>query len=85
MAKKDSRRLQAEAAAGSADNLAFILYEDGNYKYFCEALAGTDVTESEWRISRMDVATSQIEWCGGNTSFDNPADNIGVVEVLPFS
>jgi len=85
MAKKDSRRLHAEAEAASAENLAFVLYEDTDYKYFCEALPGTTKTESEWRISRMTVATSQIEWCGGNTSFDNPADNIGVVEVLPFS
>ena len=76
MARRDSGRDMAESAANSTDNLALIIYDNGTYKFICEALPGTAVTDAEWRIMRMaNDASSQIEWCNGTTSFSNVASD----------
>ena len=36
------------------------IYDDGTYKYFGEAAAGTALTAALWRVSRMAIATSQV-------------------------
>ena len=84
MARKDSVRLHKEAEASSSENLAFIQYEDVDYKYFCEALPGTPLTDAEWRISRMHKVDMHITWCEGNTGFDKLATDVDVVAGLAF-
>ena len=38
------------------------IYNDGTYKYFGEAAAGTLTTASTWRVSRMRLSDSYIQW-----------------------
>ena len=85
MARKDKNRQAAEDAAFDPSNLAFIKYEDVNYKYFCDALPGTSSTEPEWRISRMEISTSNITWANGNTAFDNLASTGIIVAGLTYA
>ena len=85
MAIKDSRRQAAEEAAFDPSNLAFIKYEDVDYKYFCDALPGTNKDDPEWRISRMEISTSNITWCDGNTNFDNIASTAVSVANLAYA
>jgi len=40
------------------------IYSDGTYKYFGEAIPGTALTAAEWRVSRMTISTSRIEYLG---------------------
>jgi hypothetical protein len=65
--------------------LAFgAIYNDGTYKYFGEAAAGTATTASSWRVSRMTIATSQIQWVdSGNFSqvYNVKADIIALTYV----
>ncbi len=61
------------------------IYDDGTYKYFGEAVPGTALTAADWRVSRMTIATSQIEWCDGDALFDNVFTSLAVVELLSFS
>lgn len=45
------------------------IYNDGTYKYFGEAAPGTATTAAAWRVSRMKISNSQIQWVdGGNFS-----------------
>jgi len=85
MARKDKNRQAAEDAAFDPSNLAFIKYEDASYKYFCDALPGTSKDDPEWRISRMEISTSNITWCDGNTNFDNIASTAVSVANLAYA
>jgi len=38
------------------------IYNDGTYKYFGEAIAGTLTTAASWRVSRMRISDSYIQW-----------------------
>ena len=53
-----------DGAAHTIDGaLAFgPIYNDGTYQYFGEAEAGTLEATAAWRISRMNITTSQIQW-----------------------
>ena len=83
MALKDkNRRAAEERAANPQSNLEFKQYEDGTYKYFCEALPGTPLADSEWRISRMHIVDVHVEWCEGGTAFKFPATNLSIVANL---
>jgi len=86
MARKDNTRIAAEKAAEDPSNLSLMIYDDGTYQYFCEAIPGTLLTDSDWRIMRMKKdATSQITWCNGNTNFDNVATDGATVFALNYS
>jgi len=86
MARRDSGRDTAEAAAGSTENLAMIIYDNGTHKFICEALPGTALTDAEWRIMRMaNDSTKQIAWCNGTTNFSNLATNDIIVFALAYS
>jgi hypothetical protein len=58
------------------------IYNDGTYKYYGEALPGTLVGASSWRISRMNITTKQVDWADGNADFDNPYTDENTVTVV---
>lgn len=79
-----------EGTAGAANisdgALAFgPIYENATYKFFGEAVPGTALTAASWRVSRMNIADSQIEWADGNGNFDNVFTSLAVVAALSFS
>ena len=64
-------KLASGGAVGVSDAALALgpIYNDGTYKYFGEALAGTATTAAAWRVSRMNIATSQVQWVdSGNFS-----------------
>lgn len=60
------------------------VYNDGAYKYFGEARPGTGLTESKWRVSRMNLTTSQVQWADGNADFDNVYTDLATVAALSY-
>lgn len=63
---------------------AFVQYVDATYKYFCEADAGTAVDAAKWRVSRMVIATTQIQW-STKGNYDNLATDLAAVQALSYA
>lgn len=61
------------------------IYQDATYKYFGEALPGTALTAASWRVSRMTISNSRIEWADGNGNLDNVFTDLTTVAALSFS
>jgi len=61
------------------------IYENATHKFFGEAAPGTALTAASWRVSRMSLTDSQIEWADGDSNFDNVFTNVTIVEALSFS
>ena len=61
------------------------IYTNGTYNYFGEAVPGSALTAAVWRVSRMSISTSQVEWADGNGNFDNVYTSLAVVAALSFS
>lgn len=65
------------------DNLDFgPIYNDGTYKYFGEAAPGTALDAKQWRVSRMVIATSQIQYAGGDDTFNNLFTDLAAAQAL---
>ena len=61
------------------------IHNDGTWKYFGEAMAGTALTTDKWRISRMNITTKQVQWCDGNANYDNVYTDYATVVNLSYS
>jgi len=61
------------------------IYMDATYKYFGEAYPGAILAGAVWRVSRMSMATSQIDWADGNGKFDNVFTDLSTVAALTFA
>ena len=61
------------------------IYNDGTYQYFGEALVGTALSTAAWRVSRMSLSTSQIQWADGNADFNNLFTDLATVAALSYS
>jgi len=64
------------------------IYNDGTYKYIGEANPGTALTASKWRVQRINIATTQIEWANVNgvkAEFNNVFTDVGTVAALLYS
>ena len=64
------------------------IYDDGTYKYFGEAEPGTTLNSADWRVSRMNNTTKQIEWAnldGTKANFDNLFTDVATVAALIYS
>ena len=60
-------------------------YQDATYKYFGEAVPGSALTNPEWRVSRMNLTTSQLQWADGNANFDNVYTDLATVAAMTFA
>lgn len=47
--------------------------EAGGYFYFCEAVAGTALSDNKWRIARINTTTGAKMYADANLRFDNVA------------
>ena len=65
------------------------IYQDATYKYFGEAMPGTALTDASWRVSRMRLDNSQIQWANvdpdGNANFNNVYTDLATVAAMSFS
>lgn len=61
------------------------IYTDATYNYFGEAVPGSALTAAVWRVSRMAISNSRVEWADGNGNFDNVYTSLAVVAALSFS
>ena len=61
------------------------IYQDATYKYFGEAAPGSALTNPEWRVSRMNLTTSQLQWADGNANFDNVYTDLATVAAMTFA
>lgn len=61
------------------------IYNDGTYKYFGEAIPGTALTAANWRVSRMRISDSYIQWADGDGNFDNVFTDLATVAAMSFS
>ncbi len=60
------------------------IYQDATYKYFGDAVPGTALTAATWRVSRMRISDSYVQWADGNGNFDNVYTSLAVVAALTF-
>jgi len=60
-------------------------YQDATYKYFGEAAPGSALTDPVWRVSRMNLTTSQLQWADGNVNFDNVYTDLATVAAMAFA
>jgi len=60
------------------------IYESATYKYFGEAAPGTATTAAAWRISRMTIADSQIQWVD-NGKFTQVFDVEATIVALTYA
>jgi len=60
------------------------IYDNGTYKYFGEARPGVALTAAAWRVSRLTVANSRIQWADGNGEFDNVFTDLSTVASLTY-
>lgn len=83
---KQEAALEKVATVDAEAGYAFgPIYDNGTYKYFGDAKAGTSLSTAAWRISRMTIATSQIQWCDGDNNFDNVFTDLATVAALSYS
>lgn len=61
------------------------IYADATYQYFGDSTPGSSLSAAVWRVSRMTIATSQIQWADGNGNFDNVFTDVATVAALSFS
>lgn len=61
------------------------IYNDGTYKYIGEAQPGAALNEPNWRVSRITIATSQIEWADGDDKFNNVFTDLATVAAFSYS
>jgi len=65
------------------------IYEDATYKYFAEAVPGSSLSAAVWRVSRMVIATTQIQWAnvgdGNVPGFNNVFTNLAAAAALTYS
>ena len=61
------------------------IYEDASFKYFGDAIPGSSLTASVWRVSRLSNSTSQLEWADGDGKFDNVFTDLSTVAALDYS
>lgn len=61
------------------------IYNDGTYKYFGEAAPGTALATAKWRVSRLRISDSYIQWADGNGNFDNVFTDQVTVAALAYA
>jgi len=64
--------------------LAFAQYTDATYNYFGEASPASALTDPNWRVNRMNIATNRIEWVDGG-QFTQVFTDLGTVAALTFA
>jgi hypothetical protein len=69
------------------DELAFVSYKDGSIIYACLAPQGSSLDDMVWQIRKIDTSSAgiSIQWCDGNSKFDNRATSLAVVSAYPYS
>ena len=60
------------------------IYQDATYKYFGEAAPGTPLTTANWRVSRMALVGSRIQWVDSGR-FTQVYTDVSVVAALAFA
>lgn len=62
-------------------NYAVKITEDGSITYIAQANPGTLEADAKWKALKMDATSGlKIEWADGNTSFDNVATDLTLLD-----
>lgn len=64
------------------------VYEDSTYKYIGESEPGVLLTDSRWRISRINKTTNRVEWANvikNVAGFNNVFTDLATVAALSYS
>lgn len=69
-----------------AADTAQVIYEDGAVMYICKSNIGTAVNVAKWQIKKVDSTSGiVIQWCDGNSDYDNYATDLATVKALSYS
>lgn len=60
------------------------IYNDGTYKYFGEAKPASPLTSPVWKVSRMNISTSYVQWVDGGRPTQVYTD-VATVAALSFA
>ena len=75
--------LDGEVIATEGSQFDSITYLDGTDIYLCEAVPGSALNASVWRIQKIDSASDiRVEFASGAATFVNPATDLVTVKGL---
>ena len=58
------------------------VYTDATYDYVCEGPADAALTASTWRVRRVKLDGTRVEWAQGKDDYQFPATDLSTVQAL---